>query len=455
MSRSRPQLMIFSGNSHPDLAKKICHHIGVKLSRCDIRLNSARESEVNIFESVRGKDVYLIQTGTDDVNNNLMDLLVMCYVCKTASARSIVGVVPYLPYSKQSKRRKRGSITCRLMAKLLEKAGLSHLITMDLHAKEIQGFFDIPVDNLRASGFLISHIQNEINDYRNATVVAGSAEYAKRATGFSERLSLPIAVIHGEAKMSTYKNIEDDHVDDDHVNGEDEEDHHDDKNNNNNEKNGNNDGVDLSSENMNGNNVDALVKGKKGRKPLITTTTTTINSAINTMTTMNNNLDISKNRNNSQSIPSSSKSFHKASSDTFGNRVMQMSVLPMMKKKEKPPLSVVGDVNGRIAFIIEDMIDDIVHLDHIGHCLKAHGAYKVYAIATHGLLYKESLEYLQSFDCSIDEVIITNTIPQNAQRIKSRKIRTVEISLLFAEAIRRIHNGESMSYLFKDVSLED
>lgn len=94
-----------------------------------------------------------------DVNNNIMELLIMAYACKTSSANSIVGVIPYLPYSKQCKMRKRGCIVSKLLAKMMCKSGLSHIITMDLHQKEIQGFFDCPVDNLRASPFLLQYIQ--------------------------------------------------------------------------------------------------------------------------------------------------------------------------------------------------------------------------------------------------------------------------------------------------------
>lgn len=104
--------------------------------------------------------VYLVYR---DVNNNIMELLIMAYACKTSSARSIVGVIPYLPYSKQCKMRKRGCIVTKLLAKMMCKSGLTHIITMDLHQKEIQGFFDCPVDNLRASPFLLQYIQESVS----------------------------------------------------------------------------------------------------------------------------------------------------------------------------------------------------------------------------------------------------------------------------------------------------
>lgn len=115
--------------------------------------------------------MFIIQTGhytsnevdTQSVNDSIMEMLIMCYACKTSSARKVIGVVPYLPYSKQSKMRKRGCLACKLVASMMAKAGMSHLITFDLYAKGIQGFFDFPVDNLRGSPFLIQYIQENVS----------------------------------------------------------------------------------------------------------------------------------------------------------------------------------------------------------------------------------------------------------------------------------------------------
>nr|CAD7401890.1 unnamed protein product [Timema poppensis] len=191
-------VMIIGGNSHPELVNLIANRLGVKNGGCAVYHKTNRETMVEIGDSVRGKDIYIIQTGTKDVNNNIMELLIMAYACKTSSAKSIVGVIPYLPYSKQCKMRKRGCIVSKLLAKMMCKSGLSHVITMDLHQKEIQGFFDCPVDNLRASPFLLQYIQECIPDYRNAVIVARNPGSAKKATSYAERLRLGIAVIHGE-----------------------------------------------------------------------------------------------------------------------------------------------------------------------------------------------------------------------------------------------------------------
>ncbi|CAL8096050.1 unnamed protein product [Calicophoron daubneyi] len=166
------------------------------------KLIYARQSEVHhygqILIFVLGRDVYIIQSGTKDVNNDIMELLILAYASKSASARKVVAVVPYLPYSKQSKVRKRGAIICKLVANMLCSAGINHVITVDLHSKEIQGFFDVPVDNLRASPFLIKYIETYVLDYRNAVIVARDPSVVPRATSYAERLRLPLAVIHGE-----------------------------------------------------------------------------------------------------------------------------------------------------------------------------------------------------------------------------------------------------------------
>lgn len=130
-------MVILTGNSHKDLAKLIAERLGVRLGGCSIYHTSNRETIAEIGDSVRGRDVYIIQTGGKDVNNVVMEALILAYACKTSSAKNIVGVFPYMPYSKQSKMRKRGCIAAKLMAKLFCKAGYTHIITMDLHQKEV------------------------------------------------------------------------------------------------------------------------------------------------------------------------------------------------------------------------------------------------------------------------------------------------------------------------------
>nr|XP_020482385.1 phosphoribosyl pyrophosphate synthase-associated protein 2-like [Labrus bergylta] len=183
MNHTKGGLVIFTANSHPssrEMGKRIAERLGVELGKVQVYQEANRETRVQVQESVRGKDVFVIQTVSKDVNTTIMEMLILVYACRTSCARSITGVLPYFPYSKQCKMRKRGSIVTKLIASMMCKAGLTHLITMDLHQKEIQGFFNIPVDNLRASPFLLQYIQEEIPDYRNAVIVAKSPASAKR-----------------------------------------------------------------------------------------------------------------------------------------------------------------------------------------------------------------------------------------------------------------------------------
>jgi len=136
------------------------------------------------------------------------------------------------------------------------------------------------------------------------------------------------------------------------------------------------------------------------------------------------------------------------------SRTMDVSVgVPIHPAKEKPPINVVGDVGGRIAIMVDDMIDDVASFVAAAEVLKDRGAYKIYVLATHGLLSSDAPRLIE--DSPIDEVVVTNTVPHEIQKMQCHKIKTVDISVLISEAIRRIHNKESMSYLFRNVTLED
>ncbi|KAF4800414.1 Phosphoribosyl pyrophosphate synthase-associated protein 2 [Turdus rufiventris] len=402
MNITKGGLVLFSANSNSscmELSKRIAERLGVEMGKVQVYQEPNRETRVQIQESVRGKDVFIIQTVSKDVNTTIMELLIMVYACKTSCAKSIIGVIPYFPYSKQCKMRKRGSIVSKLLASMMCKAGLTHLITMDLHQKEIQGFFNIPVDNLRASPFLLQYIQEEVElleiisqcslyvvgkiveelalpvfvetpsvcvlwsgyltsdkipDYRNAVIVAKSPASAKRAQSFAERLRLGIAVIHGEAQ-----DAESDMVD--------------------------------------------------GR--------------------------------------------HSPPTAKYVAAIHPSLEIPMLIPKEKPPITVVGDVGGRIAIIVDDIIDDVDTFLAAAETLKERGAYKIFVMATHGLLSSDAPRLIE--ESAIDEVVVTNTIPHEIQKLQCPKIKTVDISMILSEAIRRIHNGESMSYLFRNIGVDD
>lgn len=139
------EIVVLSGNTHPQLADTICSTLGLKKSNITIFRAANRETLITIPDSVRSRDVYIIQTATHtNVNDSIVEMLLMAYTCKTSAAKNIVGILPYLPYGKQTKQRKRGAIPSKLLAKLISEAGFTHIVTVDLHHKEIQGFFDIP-----------------------------------------------------------------------------------------------------------------------------------------------------------------------------------------------------------------------------------------------------------------------------------------------------------------------
>ena len=174
-------IKIFTGNSHPELAKAVAKRIGIDVAKADVMKYSNQETSVTIGESVRDEDVFIIQSGCGEINDNLMELLIMINACKTASARRITAVIPCFPYARQDKKDKsRAPITAKLTANMLTVAGANHVITMDLHASQIQGFFNVPVDNLYCEPSMIRYISTRIPNWQNAIIVSPDAGGAKR-----------------------------------------------------------------------------------------------------------------------------------------------------------------------------------------------------------------------------------------------------------------------------------
>lgn len=202
MPSSTSSIKILAGNSYPELAKAIASKLGVDLAKVNVSQYANRETSVTIGESVRDEDVFIIQTGCGDINTYMMELFIMIQACKTASARRITAVMPNFAYARQDKKDKsRAPITAKLMAKCLQRAGCDHVITMDLHASQIQGFFDIPVDNLYAEPSTIRYIRDTI-DCKNAIIVSPDAGGAKRAASIADRLDLNFALIHKERQRA-------------------------------------------------------------------------------------------------------------------------------------------------------------------------------------------------------------------------------------------------------------
>lgn len=201
---SSNSIKLLSGNSHPELAEKIASVLGLSLSKIGVYQYSNKETSVTIGESIRDEDVYIIQTGSgqQEINDFLMELLIMIHACKTASARRITAVIPNFPYARQDKKDKsRAPITAKLIAKMLETAGCDHVITMDLHASQIQGFFHIPVDNLYAEPSALNYIRNS-TDIKNAILVSPDAGGAKRVASIADKLDLNFALIHKERQKA-------------------------------------------------------------------------------------------------------------------------------------------------------------------------------------------------------------------------------------------------------------
>lgn len=317
-----PNIKVFGGNAHPDLAQKVCDRLGIELGKVITKKFSNGETCVEIGESVRGEDVYIIQSGCGEVNDMLMEMLIMINACKIASSSRVTAVIPCFPYARQDKKDKsRAPISAKLVANMLSVAGADHIITMDLHASQIQGFFDIPVDNLFAEPAVLKWIKDNIPEWRNCVVVSPDAGGAKRVTSIADKLNIDFALIHKERK----------------------------------------------------------------------------------------------------------------------------------KANEVASMVLVGDVKGKVAILVDDMADTCGTVVHAAEKLLEAEALKVYSVCTHGILSGPALQRINSSNFSA--VVVTNTIPQDNNMKHCPKLQCIDVSMMIAEAIRRTHHGESVSYLFSNVPL--
>ncbi len=195
MSQSYGDIIVFTGNSNDPLVERVCDHLGITPGDCVVRTFSDGEINIGIGETVRGKDVYVIQSTSSPVNNNLMELLILMDALKRASAGRINAVIPYYGYARQDRKTKaREPITAKLIADLITTAGADRIVCMDLHAGQIQGYFDIPVDHLSAIPYLADYFK-EIVKEGDFVVVSPDLGGVTRARNFSNHLNLPIAII--------------------------------------------------------------------------------------------------------------------------------------------------------------------------------------------------------------------------------------------------------------------
>ena len=205
-------IKVFSGNANPKLAEEICKLMGTKLGEAEVGTFSDGEIFVSLYETVRGSDVFVVQSTCTPVNNNLMELLIMIDALKRASAGRITAVIPYYGYARQDRKAKaRDPITAKLVANMLTAAGADRVLTMDLHASQIQGFFDVPVDHMYGAPILTPYFARKTEPYHdNVTVVSPDLGSVARARAFAERLDVPLAIVdkrRPRANVSEVMNI--------------------------------------------------------------------------------------------------------------------------------------------------------------------------------------------------------------------------------------------------------
>lgn len=307
-------LQLFTLNSNQPLAEEIAEHMGVTLGKCTVSRFSDGETQINIEESVRGRDVYVIQSTSEPVNDNIMELLILIDALKRASAETINIVMPYYGYARQDRKaRSREPITSKLVANLLQTAGASRVVTLDLHAPQIQGFFDVPIDHLQGVPLLADYIERK--DLQDTVVVSPDHGGVIRARRMADRLKAPIGIID-----------------------------------------------------------------KRRPKP-------------NVAEVMN----------------------------------------------------IIGDIEGRTAIIVDDIIDTAGTMQLAADALVEKGAKEVYACVTHPVLSGPAIERIEN--SQIKELVVTNTI-QLPKEKQIDKITQLSVAKLIGDAIIRIHKDRSISSLF-------
>ena len=189
-------IKIFTGNANPALAQEICKLIGIKLGEAEVKSFADGEASVSLYESVRGSDVFLINSTCKPVNDSLMELLIMIDACRRASAGRITAVIPYFGYARQDRKAKgRDPISAKLVANMIEAAGADRVLTMDLHASQIQGFFDIPVDNLLSNPVFVKYYMSKFEHPEEMVVVSPDVGSVARSRTFANKMGMNLAIV--------------------------------------------------------------------------------------------------------------------------------------------------------------------------------------------------------------------------------------------------------------------
>jgi ribose-phosphate pyrophosphokinase len=310
------RVCLFTGNSNPELASEIAKVLDTPIGEARVSRFSDGETFCEIRENVRGLDTYIVQSTSSPVNDNLMELLIMCDALRRASAAAITAVIPYYGYARQDRKvAPRTPITSKLVADLMVAAGISRVVCTDLHAGQIQGFFNIPFDHLYALPvFLDDYLKPRFSD--ETVFIAPDAGGVERTRAYSKRLGASLAIVDKRRERANVSEV----------------------------------------------------------------------------------------------------------------------------------MHVIGDVKGRDCIIVDDLIDTAGTLCNAARAVMERGAKRVVAVATHGVLSGPAVQRIQ--DSPLEEVVVTNSIPLSEEALASKKIKTVSIARLLGEAIRRIHNSDSVSSLF-------
>ncbi len=308
-------MKLFGGTSNPILTQEVCKYLGIEPGKITAKTFSDGETQIEIHENIRGRDVFVLQSTCTPVNDNLMQLLIIMDALRRASAKRVTAVVPYYGYGRQDRKVKpRVPISAKLVADLITTAGADRVVSVDLHAGQIQGYFNIPVDNLFALPLLLKYIRNHFND--GLVIVSPDAGGVERARAFAKRLSASLAIID--------------------------------------------------------------------------------------------------------------------------------------KRRDAPniaeAMNIIGEVEGKTAIILDDMVDTAGTLTQGAKALRNRGASKIYACCTHPVLSGPSIERIE--ESPIDRLVVTNTIPISKPAENCAKIDVLSIAELLGEAIKRIYNSHSVSTLF-------
>lgn len=310
-------LQLFTGRSNPHLAEGIARYLGIEMGRIEVSDFSDGEIFVQIQENIRGQDVFLVQSTCHPGNQHLMELLIMTDACRRASAARITAVIPYFGYGRQDRKdRPRVPITAKLVADLITAAGVNRVLAMDLHAGQLQGFFNIPVDHLFAAPVLVEYFRRHV--YQDLILISPDAGGVERARAFAKHLDVSLGII-----------------------------------------------------------------------------------------------DKRRDRD---------------------------------KKNVATVMHIVGDVVGRDALIVDDLVDTAGTLVEATEALVRAGARRVFAGATHAVLSGRAMERLGT--SHVQELVVTDTIPLGYKGQECERIRVLSVAHLLGEAIKRIHYDESVSSLF-------